>query len=107
MTSIAVRSIAVADERGGGSAYEWEVSEDGRIVRNGVAPTMLEAAMHAGNAVYDEWGYAEESGRLAIVGQKVQVISSQELSEMFDVRLTYEKSRPSSTQDVSDEVNPA
>jgi hypothetical protein len=107
MTSIAVRSIAVADEHGGGSAYEWEVLEDGRIVRSGVAPTMLEAAMHAGNAVYDVWGYAEGSGRLAIVGEKAQVLSREELSQMFDVNLSYERSGLSPTQDVSDEANPA
>ncbi len=81
MTRIAVRSIAVVDEHGGGSAYEWTVTDDGKIISHGTAPTIIEAAMHAGNAVYDGWGYAESVGRLAVVGQDLVTVSPADLGK--------------------------
>lgn len=91
MTRIVVRSIAVADDHGGGSAYEWTVTEDGHVVSHGTAPTIIEAAMHAANGTYDSWGYAEESGRLAVVGEKVTVVSPEEVSRLVAAgRLPYE-----------------
>jgi hypothetical protein len=85
MTRILIKSIAVVDEHGGGSAYEWTVIEDAEIISHGIAPTILEAAMHAGNGTYDGWGYAKTAGRLSIVGEQAQVVTPGEAQ-----RLAYE-----------------
>jgi hypothetical protein len=82
MTHIFVKSITIIDDKGGGSAYEWTVTEDGKIISEGTSPTILEAVMHAGNGTYNGWGYAKESGRLAIVGEKVQIVSQEECQQM-------------------------
>jgi hypothetical protein len=91
MTRILIRSIAVADYHGGGSAYEWTVIENNLVIGHGTAPTILEAAMHAGNGTYDGWGYAKEAGRLAITGEKVTVVPPEEIARLVEAgRLPYE-----------------
>lgn len=70
MTKIEIVSVSVDTPQGNASGYEWTVVEDGRIVGHGIAPTIIEATMDAGNCTYAAWGYHESMGRLAIVGEK-------------------------------------
>ena len=61
------------------TVYEWEIVQHvigtNRVTWSGRAATLIEAARDAGNAMYDAWGYADSMGRLAVVGEKPQIIS--------------------------------
>lgn len=68
---------------GGGVIYEWKITEPDveqggdadRVLGQGFAASLIEAARDAGNATYDAWGYAETMGRLAVIGEHRQVVS--------------------------------
>jgi hypothetical protein len=74
MTRIMIRSVSVDTPQGNASGYEWTVTEGEAVVGHAVAPTIIEAAMAAGNLVYDRWGYAESMGRLAVVGYEPTIV---------------------------------
>jgi hypothetical protein len=60
----------------GGTAYKWQWEEhgffDGAVMSgHGLSPNAIEACRDVGNSVYQYYGYAEQAGRLAIVGRVV------------------------------------
>lgn len=59
---------------GSGTVYRWvwkeavgDLGMEGNRGSSGTSSTLIEACRDAGNAIYEEWGYGQQMGRLAVI----------------------------------------